>query len=1282
MKYNPILAVGEFAMEILPSGGYKLKLGNGSSAWSDLEYFTGGGSGSGFKNISFPIEGGARVDFATAADAIASVIYVDRAASQGLVFFNTAVENWQIWLYHGTDSEDTNWLDSSNWENVSTWTDIPEVVTAVDIQQVSTNLARVAQTRVKPGSKKTSTHDLFFTGSNGITLELDSYTNKPLIKIQNDINLVRALNYFKTPTYSKVYHVYPDSPHELENGSEEYPYKTWTKLLIEHSGEAGVKVLWHNFVNPPAITSLPFLATEVDGWTFGSYGAEHAVIDIGNITATGLTFENLRIYGNINVSGTNPNPRFRNCEILGLFTVNTAGLVSFNHCQLPGRIDIESSATVALAYSEVEKLIVNGGGSVIAYETIIRPFGAEPYAIVANTTGNILLLSGSILKPDGSLAPVNITNVNDISFGITSFERAGSVITSTNPEVVRGLSAHQVTDEDISRFHTLQTLSSSQDDINTAIDDELRVSRFHQYDGIYYIDGTTTEATGFQTGSYAHPWKTWNQATAALTGRTNILIFLHNASTQDVEISGESNWTIASIVGVKDQAQVAIQNLNVAGSANISIIGVNVQGLTTISANALEVYFEGCSFAQPVTNRSVSRVVFKDSEFEANVILAGSAASVTVIDDASFTDNALLDIQNGKNIISNGLNVSLQQLAGTTIVSGSTILATSPNLVPANTFGAVVTGGSIFFENNGDNGSPVAISITGASTVYGLGRLSYNAATSVIDPNATEVQNSLQARQIKDLFTDWEIIQPESNRQSDINKALDATIALINRVGSNRGTVLSAYEAQTAWVVESASVEIGSTYTTDQVSVDVSGVGYVDGDRVSIGYGTAYEVVTDNAGGVNIVTIANTGVSVADIAGPLTPTGGTGTGAVLNVATDQCVIMNQFAVNDAGTGYVAGDQVAIPGNVRQGIVTIDTVGGAGQVLTFTYTQKAVATGIWGGPVVETNTLSGVGSGFNLASWATVDAYYVVGVTIDTAGAGYSLLEHLVDAATGLNVIITQLNNTVVQVIVDEPGLALGDFSDSAIPAQGGSGTGLTLNVLTIQSTLPTLGGYNVGDVVLVRTPTWQTIAQAHLVVTAVDNIGIPTAFDITEVGAYENDVTGVYLTGTSGPGAPMFVTITTKEEEGDTLRRYLLPPRGTATDATKARPGDVVKVLRDENFGGISRNYVYADYNGDGTYNFVPQQGTIGDRVYTGDGDYIEIDEEYIITLTAKIKTKVDHAVQNIGDEIINGQKTFTTSPLVPSKIAEPVKTAETSLVTEAQLVYFTEVIDGGDWDA
>lgn len=120
-----------------------------------------------------------------------------------------------------------------------------------------------------------------------------------------------------------------------------------------------------------------------------------------------------------------------------------------------------------------------------------------------------------------------------------------------------------------------------------------------------------------------------------------------------------------------------------------------------------------------------------------------------------------------------------------------------------------------------------------------------------------------------------------------------------------------------------------TTYFADSATVATAGTGYVVDDVLTYSSGVTgdtdatFKVLTVDTGGeILTVEVVNPGLFASDIAGTLTVTGGTGSGAELAVVSDSVVeySIDTATITDAGSGYGSAD------------FTVSLEGGA--VLTF------------------------------------------------------------------------------------------------------------------------------------------------------------------------------------------------------------------------------------------------------------------------------------------------------------------------------------------------------------
>jgi hypothetical protein len=1043
---------------------------------------------------------------------------------------------WRTYIFTGEDIALYN--IAGYWKNILLQEGWGQVVNASDVLKLGGGFTLRTIFR-ELSSDRGKTIEWRVTNANGISIQSndsDPYDelNPFNITIGVDPILADLMTNLYNPSYKQVYWVVNDNntynPPKRVNGSYEFPYRSFNALLMDHQYETNVQVIIGSYdTNPISITIDA--ANKCQDWLITSYGSP--IIGELTVQTPKITFDGLK-FGTIIASADptiSPNNyiRFNNCTFGSpddlLLTpptyyfrlINT--YVELNNTTSFVPIQIAAGGHLILSDSKIFYGIdINDDNSIlIGYNSIYAsPSTSSTTEVISSITGIdkvITLYSGKCYKFNPTAGYYTVTAEGRIDtgnatcfFGTTLFDREHSTITNETPNL--GLTAEQLFDNDKGRFTIINPTTGTQKDINTAIDAAIKATEGHKYEKHIYIDGNTMEDIATQDGSYDHPYKAMNFGSS----NSNII---HVSNIINIAVSSD----VSGYVVIGETPGVSFSTLTATNSSG-TFRNVKIDNLVLSNSQST---FENCILAinwgsSSITNGGGNLVRFINcTNIADSIALTDSDGGKPLLEfvNCQFEEGSFLNIPGSYGVtFVDCENVTIQSTVnsdGYVKVLGNTSLTPSSTL--ASPFALSATGsGSVFVDvNNAGIYNPLPILNIGSGAKYCLGRILYDKENSVIDSGAIETLSYLQANQVKDTQT-WEMIQPGTPKQSDINKAIDATLKMITNMGGNRGEVLSAYVGQQTWVVTNVSVATGSVYTTSAVSINTAGSGYTVGDYLSVGSGT---------------------------------------------------------------------------------------------------------------------------------------------------------EFYLEALDSLRVV--------------NPGLSLTDFGGITAPT-GGTGTGMVLDVTTLATILPTPANYSVGDVLIIRTPVFDTVAQAHVVIMAVDGSGVPTTMVITAKGAHNKNISGVYLTGTNGLGTELAVSITLTQENGTTLRDFLEPPDGTADATSKAKPGDTVKVLRDENFGNIAREYIYADYNGDGKYNFVPRAGTSGDHVYVGDGLFVEVSEDYIISLSTLTRQRITNAVQNTGDEVINGLKTFMTSPAVPAKTSDPDKLGATKLVTESQLYNFTEVIDGGVW--
>ncbi len=164
--------------------------------------------------------------------------------------------------------------------------------------------------------------------------------------------------------------------------------------------------------------------------------------------------------------------------------------------------------------------------------------------------------------------------------------------------------------------------------------------------------------------------------------------------------------------------------------------------------------------------------------------------------------------------------------------------------------------------------------------------------------------------------------------------------------------------------------------------VAVAGSGYAIGDTIGLAGGTFTTRAVATVATAKVVSGSPSAAGTGYIIGEkITLTGGTAaTAAKLQVATEKAV---GVALAVAGTGYGANDVLTVVGGTGTATqITVDTVGGGGEVLTAHITTAGSYSVLPANPVAVTGG-GGADATFNL-TWG------VLTVTVDTVG-NYSVL---------------------------------------------------------------------------------------------------------------------------------------------------------------------------------------------------------------------------------------------------------------------------------------------------
>jgi hypothetical protein len=143
---------------------------------------------------------------------------------------------------------------------------------------------------------------------------------------------------------------------------------------------------------------------------------------------------------------------------------------------------------------------------------------------------------------------------------------------------------------------------------------------------------------------------------------------------------------------------------------------------------------------------------------------------------------------------------------------------------------------------------------------------------------------------------------------------------------------------------------------------------------------------------------------------------------------------------------------------------------------------------------------------------------------------------------------------------------------TSAPMTGGTGSGATLG-FTMAATPKNGFGYAVGDALILSNP--DSKIDAIVVINAVNINGGVSTLSISKKGSFENAPSSFATSGGTGYGCTLMVTTS-------------LEPNSTLDDIVSPVKNDVGIVLEDEIHAGQAWQWIFADYNGDGVYNWVP----------------------------------------------------------------------------------------------
>ncbi len=305
------------------------------------------------------------------------------------------------------------------------------------------------------------------------------------------------------------------------------------------------------------------------------------------------------------------------------------------------------------------------------------------------------------------------------------------------------------------------------------------------------------------------------------------------------------------------------------------------------------------------------------------------------------------------------------------------------------------------------------------------------------------------------------------------------------------------------------------------VSVASQGINYYNGDVLTVSNAspTVIPGIPTAAGSILTNTYSTTGLgTVSQTYTALPVLGGTGTGATFNVATNASGAVSAVTVNNAGTGYTAGDVLTIPALTPGGVMLVS--GGATSLSAGTYNNIS-AIGGSGSDARFNVTVSG---GVATATVNNPGVNYVVGDVLNLYITDPS--DNIVKQVTLTVVPLTVTVSTVSAASTSNPPFTLtltavpatvsasGTLINGQCAAPNNAGTTLTTTSLTASScpAVPSIGcGANAGSISISNICTYicsngTGVAQTNPLSVA----GSTFALNACDIPAIKSCYTGTY----------------------------------------------------------------------------------------------------------------------------------------------------------------------------
>ncbi len=382
-------------------------------------------------------------------------------------------------------------------------------------------------------------------------------------------------------------------------------------------------------------------------------------------------------------------------------------------------------------------------------------------------------------------------------------------------------------------------------------------------------------------------------------------------------------------------------------------------------------------------------------------------------------------------------------------------------------------------------------------------------------------------------------------------------------------------------------VNSSTAFVTGSISGTVLTVSAVTSGTLAVGqtlFGTgisANTVITalgTGTGGVgtydinNSQTVASTSISSIGVYRDTPLTGGSGSGATANIIVANGRV-SSVSIVEYGVGYAVGDSLSADlTGFTNGIATTSAITGGSN-----YTNG----------VYPNISLTG-GTGSNAKATITVSGNAVTGVSITSAGSGYTVGDTISAAAASIG---NGINTLTTGSLVGGSNYGTGTYTN--VPLTGGTGSGA-------QATIVVGAGGDVTSVTMTARGVGYTVADS--LSAAASNLGgctngVGTLGTVTGGSNYTNGTfTNVPLTGGTGTGAVATVVVTSNAVSSVTITS-----KGngyTASDTLSTNASEIGKGI--QTLGTITGGGAYTA-NG-----ILTLKDRVGGSSYT-DGTYTDV---------------------------------------------------------------------------